>query len=100
MSIGYSGPREISEQNLVTIGRFMHRCGIFEAAIDAFLNKYKLTETEEFKKLSKKGWAPLNKKIELLNKYCISIKEKTSNLDEAEKAKNIIKGVEKYKRPN
>jgi hypothetical protein len=78
----------------------MHRCGIFEAAIDAFLSKYELAKTEEFKKLSRKGWVTLNNKITLLNNHCLGVEEKVSGIEELGKAQNILRGIEKYKRPN
>jgi hypothetical protein len=99
MSFGYTGPLEVTENDLAIIGRFIHRCGHFEAAIDTFIKHYNLTQKlDQYK--NKKGRKSSDDKIEVLKKFCHNVERGSLSDKEFERAKRIHSDIERYKRQN
>jgi hypothetical protein len=99
MNLGYTGILEVTEQNLATIGRFIHRCGLLESAVNKFIQHYKLED--EVNLYNKKARKSLDDKIEVLKRYCHKLKiDETIDKEEFNRAKSIHKNIWKYKRKN
>ena len=98
MGFGHAGSLDVSEEDLVIIGRFIHRCGIFEAAIDEFIKHYELEQ--ELDQRNNKSRKSLDDKVTVLKKFCYRAEK--GDLDEKEfsRSKKIHKNIRKYKRQN
>jgi hypothetical protein len=98
MNFGYSGIPEVSEQNLATIGRFIHRCGLLESAVNKFIQHYNLED--EVRLYNQKPRKSLDDKIEVLKKHCYHLKIDETTAKEFNRAKSIHKNIGLYKRNN
>lgn len=98
MDFGFTGMPEVSEKDLATVGRFIHRCGLLEHAVDAFIKLYSLVE--DVNRENKKKRKSLDDKIRVLNRYCHRIKKEELRTKEFNRAKKIQKNIQKYEKQN